>query len=305
MSGQDSRAGSGQNSQNSGAGSGQSSQNSRAGSGQNSQNSSAGSGQNSGVGNSQSSSTGKSQDSVAGKGQDSSAGKSQDSVARSGQSNSAGKQAGGSGNSKQVYLKVAQITEVQSQDVFLKDIAKVTCKDQVLLNKCNSLKVKKIREKKEKKYVEDVLDIIDKISQLDPDAQVDNVGEIDYIIDYRPPKPSKVLWQWCKTVFVCIACFCGAAFAIMTFNNDADVPKLFAELHRLVLGQESDGFTVLEASYSVGLAAGILLFFNHFAKWKLTTDPTPLEVEMRTYEDDICKTLIQDAGRKETEVDIR
>ena len=288
MSGQDSRAGSGQNSQNSGAGSGQSSQNRRAGSGQNSENSSAGSGQNSGVGNSQSSSTGK----------------SQDSVARSGQSNSAGKQAGGSGNSKQVYLKVAQITEVQSQDVFLKDIAKVTCKDQVLLNKCNSLKVKKIREKKEKKYVEDVLDIIDKISQLDPDAQVDNVGEIDYIIDYRPPKPSKVLWQWCKTVFVCIACFCGAAFAIMTFNNDASVRDVFQEVYGLILGQEAGEFTILELSYSIGLGLGVILFFNHFSKWKLNTDPTPLEVEMRLYEDNISKTLIQNSGRKESGVDV-
>lgn len=39
-------------------------------------------------------------------------------------------------------------------------------------------------------------------------------------------------------------------------------------------------------------------------KWKLTEDPTPLEVEMRTYEDDICKTLIQNNGRKEKEVDV-
>ncbi len=238
-------------------------------------------------------------------GQSLSAENGQGGPAGNGQSSSAKKPAERSGNSKQVYLKVAQITEVQSQDVFLKDVAKVTCKDQVLLSKCNSLKIKKIREKKQMRYVEDVLDIIDQISQLDPEAQVDNVGEIDYIIDYRPPQPSKVLWQWCKTIFVCITCFCGAAFAIMTFNNDADVPALFKELYRLVLGQEAGGPTVLEASYSIGLAVGILLFFNHFAKWKLTTDPTPLEVEMRTYEDDICKTLIQNEGRKETKVDIQ
>lgn len=205
---------------------------------------------------------------------------------------------------KQVYLKLNQITEVSSQDVFLKDVAKLTCSDQTVLNKCSSLKIKTIREKKPKRYVEDVLDIFDKINQLDSAIQVNNIGEVDYIIDYRPPQPSRKGWQWIKTGFVCIVCFCGAAFAIMTFNNDVNVPDLFNELYRLVMGRESDGFTVLEASYSIGLAIGILVFFNHFMKWKLNTDPTPLEVEMRTYEEDICKTLIQNHGRKEKEVDV-
>lgn len=214
------------------------------------------------------------------------------------------KAAGSSGGSKQVYLKVNQITEIQADKVLLKDIAEVFCQDKVFLAKCKSLKVKTIHEKRAKRYIEDVLGIIQKISQLDPKAQVDNLGETDYIIDYRPPQPSRLAWQWIKTVFVCIISFCGAAFAIMTFNNDVDVPVLFKELYRLVTGQESNGFTVLEAAYSIGLSGGILIFFNHFAKWKLTADPTPLEVEMRTYEDDICKTLIQNNGRKEKEVDV-
>lgn len=206
--------------------------------------------------------------------------------------------------SKQIYLKIDSITEVRKQDIFLKDVGKVVCQDEALQNKCSSLKIKKIHEKKQHRYVEDVLDVIAKIQQLDPAAQIDNLGEVDYIIDYHPPKPFHAAWQWTKTIAICIVCFCGAAFAIMTFNNDANVPTLFQEIYRLVMGQESDGFTVLEAGYSIGLSLGILIFFNHFMKWKLNTDPTPIEVQMRTYEDDICKTLIQNQGRKETEVDV-
>lgn len=37
---------------------------------------------------------------------------------------------------------------------------------------------------------------------------------------------------------------------------------------------------------------------------KLNTDPTPLEVEMRLYEDNISKTLIANDGRKESKIDI-
>ena len=62
-------------------------------------------------------------------------------------------------------------------------------------------------------------------------------------------------------------------------------------------------FSVLEVSYCIGLALGIVVFFNHVAAKKLNTDPTPLEVEMRLYEDNISKTLIANADRKESKID--
>ena len=71
------------------------------------------------------------------------------------------------------------------------------------------------------------------------------------------------------------------------------------ELYLLVMGRESNGFTILELGYSLGLAIGILVFFNHFAALKLNTDPTPLEVEMRLYEDNIAKTLIAQQEEQE------
>ena len=100
------------------------------------------------------------------------------------------------------------------------------------------------------------------------------------------------------------AAFFGAAFAIMTFNNDANVTDVFAKLYEMIIGTRADGPTILEASYSVGLALGILLFFNHFASWKITVDPTPIEVEMRLYEENLNKTLIKNGGRKESGVDV-
>ena len=90
----------------------------------------------------------------------------------------------------------------------------------------------------------------------------------------------------------------------MTFNNDANVRDVFQEIYRLVTGKESGGVTVLELGYSLGLSLGILLFFNHFSSWRFSMDPTPLEVEMRLYEDNINKTLVQNSGRKEDGVDV-
>lgn len=203
-----------------------------------------------------------------------------------------------------VYLNLREITEVHKKDVQVKDVADVYCSDQNIQNKCSALKVKSIREDRKKRYVENALDVIRLLETADPSVQVNNVGKVEYIIDYQPPGPPHVAWQWCKTFFVCLVCFFGAAFAIMTFNNDVNVTDVFGEVYRLVMGQESDGFTILELTYSIGLAIGIIAFFNHFAKWKLNTDPTPLEVEMRLYEDNVSKTLIQNDGRKEWKIDV-
>ncbi len=210
-----------------------------------------------------------------------------------------------SSTTKTVYLNLSEITEVHSQDVFLKDVAKVYCGDTNIQNKCECTKIKHISENKNRRYVENALDVIEKLEKLDSSIQVNNVGKVEYIIDFQPEKPAHLAWQWAKTLFVCIVCFCGAAFAIMTFNNDANVRDVFQELYRLITGNEAQGTTVLELTYSIGLALGITVFFNHFAKWKLNTDPTPLEVEMRLYEDNISKTLIQNDGRKEQGIDVQ
>lgn len=206
--------------------------------------------------------------------------------------------------SKSLYLKLNQISEVHEKDVYLKDVAELYSDDPAILAKCLALKVKKISSDRDHRYVGSVLDVIGLISKLDPSIQVENMGEQYFIIDYQKPRPPRLGWEWIKTAFVCVICFCGAAFAIMTFNNDASVTDVFREIYRMVLGHEAEKVTVLEMSYSIGLALGVILFFNHFCAWKVNTDPTPLEVEMRLYEDNISKTVIQNDGRKESGIDV-
>lgn len=208
-------------------------------------------------------------------------------------------------STKTVYLNLQEITEVHEKDVFVKDVATIYCSDTNIQNKCNATKIKTIREDKCKRYVENALDVIRELEKIDSSIQVNNVGKVEYIIDYQPTKSPHYVWQWAKTILVCLVSFCGAAFAIMTFNNDASVKRVFQEIYRLIIGTEPEGFTIMELTYSIGLAFGILVFFNHFAKWKLSTDPTPLEVEMRLYEDNISKTLIQNDGRKEQGIDVQ
>ena len=51
-------------------------------------------------------------------------------------------------------------------------------------------------------------------------------------------------------------------------------------------------------------SGGDFAVFNHFTSWKFSLDPTPLEVEMRLYEENVNKTLIQNEERKEDDIDV-
>ena len=53
----------------------------------------------------------------------------------------------------------------------------------------------------------------------------------------------------------------------------------------------------------LGLLIGITLFFNHIGGRRITTDPTPIEVEMRIYEKDVDDTLIETADREGKTID--
>ncbi len=195
--------------------------------------------------------------------------------------------------SETIYIKTDQNALVKSAVVCLKDVAEITGSNTELVNKINVLRLSQaVRQGKPGRYPHSVLEIIDQILAEFPNTEIVHIGEEDFIITYEHPAPSPLI-SWCKTALTCIITFFGAAFSIMTFNNDVDIPRLFGQLYTQFTGQQSDGFTVLEAAYSVGVGMGILLFFNHFGRRKKTADPTPLEVQLRTYEDNINKALIE------------
>lgn len=202
-----------------------------------------------------------------------------------------------------LYIKGDRNVEVTKPDVYLKDIVMMECPDKNMLPKLQTLKVLKIQGKKEQRYVLSVLKIIACIHEKYPQVEVQNLGETDIIITYEKQQTPSYVWHICKVVVVAAIIFFGSAFSIMAFNNDVGGTELFGQIYELVMGRKSDGFTVLEITYSIGLTLGILIFFNHFGKKRFTVDPTPMEVQMRLYENDIQTTLVENAARRKEELE--
>ncbi len=205
---------------------------------------------------------------------------------------------------KTLYIKGDRDVEVTKPEVTLGDLLSMECTDKLMLAKIKTLKIIRFKKSGRQRCVVSVLKIISCIHEKFPQADVQNLGETDIIVTYEDQKTPALAWHIIKTVFVAAVTFFGAAFSIMAFNNDVDVTKLFGQIYEFATGQETSGFTVLEIAYSVGVAAGILIFFNHFGKKRFTVDPTPMEIQMRLYENDIQTTLIENAGRRGEEIDV-
>ncbi|MBQ8813512.1 MAG: stage V sporulation protein AA [Lachnospiraceae bacterium] len=206
--------------------------------------------------------------------------------------------------SETVYLKLDRISRVREKNVQLHQVGKLWCSNKELESRCGQLKILEIKADTDQRYVMSVLKVIELLSQMDESIRVSNLGEIDFVIDYQPGPGSSKWWNWAKTLFVCVTMFIGGAFAIMTFNNDACVSEIFQQMYLSVTGTEADGVTVLDVAYSIGLPLGILVFFNHFSKISFSKDPTPIEVQMRGYESEVNDTLVQNASREESGIDV-
>ncbi len=222
---------------------------------------------------------------------------------------------------KTVYLKAEKSVKVKHECVYLGDIFKIVCNDSALRQKLNAVLIYRFNKEtiqtqgKSKFFtmskqpyssrtVISFLKVIEEMQKIDTDVEIFSLGENDVVVEYIGDKQEKKVSTVLKVIFVSLICFFGTAFTIMAFHNDIDVVGLFEKTYGLFGVPYGGGVGALEIGYSVGLGVGIIVFYNHLGKRRITKDPTPLEVEMRIYEDDVNQTLIDNAGREGMEVDV-
>lgn len=203
-----------------------------------------------------------------------------------------------------IYIKAEQNVELQTEDVCVKDIAKIMCGDPNTLAKVKAIRLHRFKEGQPKRQVISLLKVIEEIDKVCPGADVQSIGEPAVMVERIDVDRHKGPVQTMKLIFVALVSFFGTSFTIMAFHNDIGINDVFTKIYEMVTGNAGDGYGILELSYSVGLAVGIIVFFNHIGGRRITKDPTPIEVEMRIYEEDVNKALIETADREGKTIDV-
>ena len=204
-----------------------------------------------------------------------------------------------------IYINAEQNVELQSEDVYVKDIGSLTCSDAHVLAKVKAIKLHHFKRDEQKRQVISLLKVIEEIEKVYPNVSVQSIGEPETLVEYISVNKHKGFAQWIKLLFVAMVSFFGTAFTIMAFHNDIGINDVFSKVYEMVMGQPGDGYGILELAYSAGLAIGIIVFFNHIGGRRITKDPTPIEVEMRIYEEDVNKALIATADREGKTIDVQ
>jgi stage V sporulation protein AA len=197
-----------------------------------------------------------------------------------------------------IYLKCDMDIEVNKEEVYLSDIAEVRCANTELATRCRALKVHTFRKDAPSRVVISVLKIVAMIEEISPTCNVRSVGECDVLIEHVGKRRQKWCLRWGMIALVSAVAFFGTAFTIMAYHNVVDIHGIFQTAYQVFGQPQPDGPAIVEIAYSVGLGLGIIVFFNHIGTRRITRDPTPIEVAMRDYEDEVNRALIEQAARE-------
>ncbi|WP_370458030.1 stage V sporulation protein AA [Thalassobacillus sp. CUG 92003] len=186
-----------------------------------------------------------------------------------------------------VYIRLKQsVTLPRDYDVQLKDVALVTGPNDTV-RKLNETGLHHITAKDKSLVILDGFFIIDHL--LDGDAgalelDLQLIGPSQCIVRIQQPKMPVRPWLISG---IWILLFVGAAMAIMNFHYDVSMESVQQKLHFMLTGEEAEHPLWIQVPYSIGLGTGMILFFNHIFKKKFNEEPSPMEIEVFNYQQDL------------------
>ncbi|MCD8508946.1 MAG: stage V sporulation protein AA [Bacillus sp. (in: Bacteria)] len=132
------------------------------------------------------------------------------------------------------------------------------------------------------------MEVVRKIYSTLPGVDIQLIGPEQTIIYLKrvnkSPRPLLVILVW-------VLLFFGAGIAIMNFHEDVSMREVHIRLHEAVTGEYTDHPLWLQIPYSIGLGLGMILFFNHVFSKRVNEEPSPMEIEMFNYEENLDKYI--------------
>lgn len=146
----------------------------------------------------------------------------------------------------------------------------------------------------------DMMLVVKKIKEVWPQASIELFGEPHMIVELQShTKPG----HWFLLLAIWVLLFIGSGLAIMNFHADVSMPQVHQKIFTMITSKEDEHPLVLQIPYSIGIGAGMILFFNRLFKKKFNEEPNPLEVEMFMYEESMHQYVVADEYEKKKDRD--
>jgi stage V sporulation protein AA len=194
-----------------------------------------------------------------------------------------------------VYIRLRHRVQVKSESkVTLGQLAQIIAPEAVLVG-LKSISIHQVTPSDKNIVVIDVMTVINRITDTYPHLDIQTIGPAQSIIEviYEKKKVSMPLF-----IGVWMLLFVGAAMAIMNFHEDVSMRQVHQTLYHFVTGEKDPHPLLFQIPYSFGLGLGMILFFNHIFRKRLNEEPSPLEVEMFNYQQDLDQYVIMHENKE-------
>ncbi|WP_307728583.1 stage V sporulation protein AA [Alkalicoccobacillus plakortidis] len=162
--------------------------------------------------------------------------------------------------------------------------------DPTIVRRIQRLAIYQINKKDGSRVTIDVMSVLTSIRSIYPQLDIQIIGSVNTVVYVRQPqktlRPLYIALVW-------ILLFVGSALAVMNFHEDVSMRAVHIRLYYLLTGDETLYPLWLQIPYSIGLGIGMVLFFNHFFKKRFNDEPSPLDVEMFNYQQNLDQYVVQ------------
>lgn len=146
--------------------------------------------------------------------------------------------------------------------------------------------------KREQVILIDMMLIVSKVKERFPQMAIEYFGEPHVLVEWT--RDERIRQRQLLFPFILILLFIGSGLTIMNFHADVSMLAVHRKLYTLITGAEDPHPLILQIPYSIGLGAGMLLFFNRVFKKKINEEPDPLEVEMFLYQENVRHFMVME-----------
>jgi len=183
---------------------------------------------------------------------------------------------------------------VDQTQILLNDVAKLIGAKETV-TKLEGLLMYEVKKNDRNIIVVDLSTVIEKITKQHGHIDVQAIGPTQTIIEIIPKQRGNNTFMF---VIVWLLLFIGSALTIMNFHEDVSMPTVHQKIYKFITGREVDKPLILQIPYSLGLGLGMILFFNHFFKKRFNDEPSPLEVEMFNYQQDLDRYVMMTENKE-------
>ncbi|OAB46972.1 stage V sporulation protein AA [Paenibacillus antarcticus] len=198
-------------------------------------------------------------------------------------------------SSPTIYLQLKKRIQIpRGKMIKLGDIAQILSEPE-WEEKLSSLELVLPLQKDGNLLVMDLMQIIPRVKKVIPNVFIESIGLQQVIVEIvgNSKKPSISLF-----LLVWLLLFFGSALTIMNFHADVNMMEVQIKVVEMVTGKRDEHPYLFQTSYSIGIGFGMVVFFNHLFKKKWNEEPTPLEVEMFLYQENIDEFVVAEEYKK-------